>query len=246
MNTKRSLNILVSFILILVAISGCVTLNALKYNKIANRFISVVTTSIRTYDSIRYFGKEKREYGSTYVIKILDAKNDLKSFSFSITSIVNKHIPPDIQPFYFCFINDDVIIIRNFDIFDSSYLNSKFYPDTDYANMTKDKLLWINHDFDKSSSILVSPSIGFYSYHFKALKMIGEIKYFIAYPLASVPKKYRPVIDYKPSINLPLDSTGHYSPYIFKDYFNKHIYLEDMYDHEIEIKFGKDGKIVHK
>lgn len=107
-----------------------------------------------------------------------------------------------------------------------------------------DDHFWKIYGFSDKYGLVASPAIGFYKIDLKKRRNNILINYFITYPLASVPKVYRPITDYKTGPFFSIDSIGKSSAWDFKNYFKEYNEPEKMYDHKFKIKLRKDHKIL--
>lgn len=198
-----------------------------------------ISKCVMNYDSIRHLDS-KYNHEDAYIIKILECKKGMKEITFSITSIINGNILENLKPFYYTYVDGDLIIITVDNIPDTSLIGKQFYLN-DSSFKTKTEKKYLIYDFN-NYGLVHTPELAIYNIKLKKLKKNVKVRYFLVNPIGLAPVEYRPIVKY--NVNKELDKFYYVYPngeipLRGKSPFEKHQNIDDMYDHEFEGRFDK-------
>ncbi len=230
-----------ALVLLLIILHLSTSLKAQRAFDKSSAFYHIISKCVENFDSIRHLDS-KYNHPNTYIAKIIQYEKNFNKVTVSITSIINGNILTNIKPFYYTFVGDEMVILSASTIPDISILGKEFFiNDTNFKEKIK-LFPYLIFDFN-NYPIMGTPMLGIYSIEFSKRKNIGKVRYLIVNPIGLAPMKYRPIKEY--NVDDKLDKYYHVYldgeiPLRGKSPFEKHQNLEDMYDHEFEIRFDKN------
>jgi hypothetical protein len=201
-----------------------------------NSFYQTISRSVLIYDSALYH-EDVAKSGNIYIVRLVDISSDTTNFTYSITSLTNMEAINRLNPFYYYYLNGDIVILHQFGIAEATRPQWLFQNDTNKGNAVLDSNILV-FNYSSSYSVVESPVIGIYNFTYKRRNK-GILQYFFPYPYSTIPSKFRPIEDYHTDEYFIIDSVGVLDLPYAGNHFLKFQTLEDMYDNWENIKFTK-------